>query len=122
LKRIRDFVTGKVRRMEAEHLLAVEVEGEADPELGAHEAALVGPRGSLRFFAEGVRLSTGLALPYRDLAELHLEGPEDAPVAVRAVLRDGATVRVSGSPAGATVLFATLRWVGSALLRRRLVG
>ncbi len=120
MKRVRDFVAGKVRRTEVEHALRVTLEGEDDAELGAFEAGLASDRGTLSFFSGGVRLSTGLALPYEALSALRVEGTPGGPAAVVAERLDGVTVRIDASPEGAVVVHATLRWVVTALLRRRL--
>lgn len=118
MKTVRDFLQGKLRRAEVEGQLSLELDGAPDPELGPHEATLISALGRLAFFRDGLRASDGRAWRYAELERVELSPPgEVAWVELRSLQGN---LRLTGSPAGALVIHATLRWIGNALLRRPL--
>lgn len=118
MKTVRDFLQGKLRRAEVEAQLSLELDGAPDPELGAHEATLISAIGRLAFFRDGLRASDGRPWRYAELLRVELSPPGDeAWVELRGLQGN---LRLHGSPAGALVVHATLRWIGNTILRRPL--
>lgn len=118
MKTVRDFLQGKLRRAEVEEQLSLELDGAPDPELGPHEATLISAVGRLAFYRDGLRPGDGRAWRYAELSRVELSPPgAEAWVELRGLQGN---LRLKGSPAGAVVIHATLRWVGNALLRRPL--
>jgi hypothetical protein len=115
VKTIGDFVESKIRRSGSEEVLTFERGGGPHAELGGFEGTLYGPKGQVAFFERGMVLGDGTAIAWENIeravkagerVELHLSGD---------------TVQaLDSSRWGAEVVYATLRWVGNALLRRKI--
>jgi hypothetical protein len=113
VKSIADFVAGKIRRAEVGGDVAFHAGGDPDPELGRCEGRLVGPNGEAILYEHG--MSAGATrIRYDAIVRLELDG--GAVVASTS----GGGVRIASSESGGAVLFATLRWIGNAILRRDL--
>lgn len=119
MKSIRDFIEGKIRRSETEAILEV-VDGPPDPELGAHQGTLLGPRGQIAFFEDGMLIHPDLRVPYAALEEIDFGPGEDSRWHVDLILKEGQPVRLVSSREGGEVVHATLRWIGHTRLRRTL--
>ena len=120
MKSIRTFIEGKIRRTESGEILSLETEGEAHGELGALEGCLVGPKGRVRFFEHGMQLADDTTLRYDAIARVMLSPVDEGERFVDIVQESGTTTRMCSSPLGGEVVHATLRWIGNALLRRRI--
>jgi hypothetical protein len=117
---IRTFVQGKIRRSELGDRLRVETPAVDDPDLGPLEARLVSSSGSLDFHRAGLLLDGGVKVSYsaiQRVAAPRTTGPEGKIVDIET---QNGIHRLNASPAGADVTYATLRWIGNALLRRKI--
>jgi hypothetical protein len=120
VKRIAEFLEGKIRRSEAGDHLHLEPLAD-DPELGAGEGRLASGAGWLDFYRSGLRTSGGVEVRYVELAQIALELPApDGTRRVALILADQRRLELIATSAGAVVLHATLRWIGRALLGRPL--
>lgn len=120
MKRVRDFLAGKLRRAEVEDRLTLELEGPPHEALGELEAVLVSARGRAAFYARGLSLESGAALPYEALARVELSPEQDGERTVDLITEGGETHRLHASAAGGLVIHAALRWIGHTILRRKL--
>jgi hypothetical protein len=120
MKPIREFIEGKIRRTESGEVLSLEVGGEAHAALGASEGTLVGPRGRIAFYEHGCVLADGTLVRYEELARVVSSAVIGDERIVDLVHVDGGTKRLVSSPLGGEVVHATLRWIGSTRLRRKL--
>jgi hypothetical protein len=115
VKSIADFLASKIRRAElTEDQVRLVRLAEAHETLGAPEATVDSDHGSAAFFAHGFTAGTEV-VRYDEIERI--ERTENGAVDV---VLPGRTLRIHTSTAGAIVVFDTLRWVGRALLRRRL--
>ncbi|MCB9653910.1 MAG: hypothetical protein H6729_07265 [Deltaproteobacteria bacterium] len=125
-KTIRDFVLSKVRRAElSDELTEVEVEAAIAlrrAELGRLEVAIADRRGDavtpLEFYAGAFVADGENALRYEDIRRIVLAQQDTNRVII---FSEMATFTFERTRPEATVLFATLRWIGHAILRRDLV-
>lgn len=74
--------------------------------------------GTLRFYELGFCTSDAHVVRYEDIDRAALD--PDGSLAI--TLRGGSILKLRTSPAGGVVVHATLRWIGNALLRRRIAG
>lgn len=114
MKSVGDFLASKIRRAEVADRIRLIPIDEPHAELGAPEGRLESDTGTAIFYADGF-VAGDHAVRYADIIAIRRtdEGPVD-------VQLEGRTVRIHSSPAGAVVVHDTLRWIGRALLRRRL--
>jgi len=120
VKSIRDFVTSKVRRSEIEDRVRVEISGAADPELGEWQACLRSEVEAIRFYEHGLIDEGDHRIRYDEIRRVEL-APSTGDTRELDVISDaGWTLRLSGSDDGMATVHATLRWIGNALLRRRI--
>ena len=118
MKTVREFLERKLVRAELEDQLRLELDAPDHPTLGPHQGTLIGPGGALAFYAAGLVPAAGEALRYDALvsiAEVDVGGGRGVELRT-----EDQAYRLRTSPAGAVVTFATLRWVGRALLRKPL--
>ena len=120
MKRIRDFVLGKIRRAEVGDALTFEPGGPDHPGLGACEGRLTGPGGAVTLHAEGLILPDGTDLLYTRIERVELAPLHEGRREVHILPADGPAARLLCSDAGGLVLHATLRGVGHTRLRRRI--
>lgn len=118
MKSVQEFLERKLVRAELGEQLRLETDAPPHATLGPHQGTLIGPGGALAFYAEGLLLSEGATLRYDALVSIaEVDVGDGRGVELRT---DDQAYRLRTSPAGALVTFATLRWVGRALLRRPL--
>lgn len=115
MKSIADFVAGKIRRSESSAEMIFRPGGSADDQLGAAEGELFGPAGSVRLYDGGMILADGTAVRWDSIVRARLLGER-----IEIELSDGTGKVIAGSPIGSEILYATIRWVGNALLKRKL--
>ncbi|MBK8014810.1 MAG: hypothetical protein IPK13_26130 [Deltaproteobacteria bacterium] len=133
-KTIRDFVLSKVRRAELSGQLTEVAVEPRSADLGKLEIAIIDQhRGTgvpLEFYREAFIAGAGSAHRYADIHRISTGrqvGAQDDPrmsrVTVLAASSSGGEEHLSfdRSESEATILFATLRWIGHAILRRDLV-
>ena len=118
MKTVREFLERKLVRAELGDQLRLATDGTDHPTLGPHQGTLIGPRGALAFYTDGLVPADGAALRYDALVSIaEVSDGDGVAVELRSAEQ---TYRLRTSPAGAVVTFAALRWVGRALLRRPL--
>lgn len=121
MKSIGDFLAGKLRRSEVGDALRLITHGPPHPELGPLEGALESSRGRVSFHTSGLVFADGATLRYEDVVQVTLVGPvPGAEGELYLLRRDGGGVRLESSREGGEVVFATLRWIGNVILRRKL--
>lgn len=114
-KTIAEFVFSKIRRTETEALMRFEAGGAPDAGLGACEGTLTGPAGTVVWYERGIHLADGSAVPWDSIAVVRRIDP----TTIELLLKDQTAKRIIGSAPGAEIVFATLRWIGSAILRNQ---
>jgi len=112
-KTIAEFILSKIRRTETEALMRFEAGGAPDDALGPCEGTLTGPAGTVVWYEDGLHLADGSAVSWDSIALVRRVDP----TTIELVLREGGAHRILGSAAGAEIVFATLRWIGNAILR-----
>jgi len=118
VKTIRDFVLGKIRRTEVEDLISLELQGTRIFELGEYQGTLRGPAGEVDLYADGLVFGAKI-VRYEALQNIAISPVKDGQRQLALTTQEG-IVWVEASEMGGEVLFATLRWIGRALLRRPL--
>ena len=114
MKTVRDFLVGKIRRAEVGDAVRLSEPAAPHPELGLHQGDLAGlgsDAAALRFYAHGIVLPDGRAVRYQDITAIRAP-----PLEIDA----GAQAAIPLPPDAEAVAYAALRWVGRALLRRKL--
>jgi hypothetical protein len=114
-KSIADFVEGKIRRTESNDRMSFARGGSPDAALGACEGVLHGPAGSVSLYESGLILADGSAVPWDRISAARVAG-----ALLELELEDGSVKPIAGSPIGAEILHATVRWVGNAILRKKI--
>lgn len=116
MKTIAYFIESKIRRSEVEALMRFEPGGAPHPQLGPCEGCLSGPGGELVFHEHGLILSDGSVAPYASMSRVALLDM----VTIEISFEDGTASRIGGSDVGTEIVYATLRWIGNAILHKRL--
>ena len=113
-KSIREFALGKIRRSEMTEQLALSNPGPSHPSLGEHQGGVQTQTGTTAFelYREGMTVGA-VSFGYREIAAIHRQP-------LKVTLVGGQVIPLPLSGPEADLCFATLRWVGRALLRRTL--
>ncbi len=119
MKSIADFLSSKLRRMESK-TLQLSATPPDQAQLGAPQATLQGPGGSLHFHEEGLVTEDGRAVRYDSLERVLLEPAEGELADVQLLLNDNTALRFKSSKEGGEAVYATLRWIGNVKLRRKI--
>lgn len=117
MKTIASFIEGKIRRSEVEASMRFEGGGDPHPELGACEGRLFGPAGTMLFHERGMVLSDGSSVSYVSLSRVSMIDRATIELALEG---GAAPKRIAGSEVGAELVYATLRWIGNAILHKRI--
>jgi len=120
VKTIGEFLKSKIRRSEAEAQLQLVDQGSDDPEYGPLEACLKSQTGESHFYQNGLVLSDGERIRYVDIVQVTISGAESDGRLIVILGVQGEKIRIRCSELGGVVLHATLRWIGNALLKRRI--
>lgn len=120
MKSVRDFLIGKVRRSETGEHLTVDIDGAADSDFGRLEGCLASAVDAVSFFEDGLRSAGGAGVRYDAINQVAIAPRSGAGRPVEVVRADGTVIRLDCSDDGAMVAHATLRWIGNALLKRRI--
>ncbi len=118
MKSIADFVEGKIVRLEVGGQVSFVRGGEPHPEHGDREGVLTGPGGAAVLYQRGMTAGE-VGFAYDRIERVELSASEDGGRAVAIFLPEGA-VRLRSSETGGEVLYATLRWIGHTILRRKI--
>ena len=122
MKSIRDFITGKIRRSEAQDRLRLVVDGADHPDLGRFEGRLDSDVESVEFYADGVCIPGVDPTRYDGIQTVMMSPPQGDRRTVDIVMLDRRSIRLDCTDDGGRVVHATLRWVGNVLLRRKIAG